>query len=107
MEKDSAQISYWPDSPEACQLFQPITPAKSRRTLAVVNMTDEANETAKEALQSRIRMLQSVYGSEVDWRKVITGRDKKNFCSKVEIFEICQRSIFLCCAYKLALANIS
>ncbi len=81
--------------------------SKSRRTMAVVNMTDEANETAKNALQSRMRMLQSVYGSEVGWKNVIIGRDKKNICSKVEIFEICQRSIVLCCAYKLALANIS
>ena len=60
MEEDSTEISYWPDSPEARQLFQPITPAKSRRTLAVVDMTDDANETAKEALQRRISMLQSV-----------------------------------------------
>ncbi len=84
-----AQISYWPDRPEARQLFQQITPAKSRRTLAVVDMTDDANETAKEALQRRIRMLQSVYGSGEGWRNVIIGRDEKNlFCSKVKIFDI-------------------
>ena len=89
MEEDSTEISYWPDSPEARQLFQPITPAKSRRTLAVVDMTDDANETAKEALQRRIRMLQSVYGSGEGWRNVIICRDEKNLsCSKVEIFEI-------------------
>jgi hypothetical protein len=88
MEEDSAQISYWPDSPEAHQLFQPITPAKSRRTLAVVDMTDDANEKAKEASQRRIRMLKSVYRSEEGRRNVIIGRDEKNFCSKVEIFEI-------------------
>jgi hypothetical protein len=52
-------------------------------------MTDDANETAKEALQRRIRMLQSVYGSGEGWRNVIIGRDEKNlFCSKVKIFDI-------------------
>ncbi len=42
MEEDSAQISNWPhsSSPEARQPFQPITPAKSGRTLAVVDMTE-------------------------------------------------------------------
>jgi hypothetical protein len=65
MEEDSAGISYWPDRPKVRQLFQPITPAKNRRTLAVVKTTDDANETAKEALQRMIRMLQHSYFSAV------------------------------------------
>jgi hypothetical protein len=52
-------------------------------------------------------MLQSVFGSEEGWRNVVIGRDEKNFCSKVEIFEIQQRSILLCRTYKLALENMN
>jgi phage gp46-like protein len=52
MEEDSAEISHWPDSPEARHLVSQLHLLKSRWTLAAVDMTDDANETAKEALQS-------------------------------------------------------
>ncbi len=61
---------------------------------AVVDMTDDAIETTKEALQRRIRMLQSVYGSEEGWRNVIIGRDKKNISSKVEILRFARDPYF-------------
>jgi hypothetical protein len=111
--EQSTMASYWPDSPEARQVFKPITSSnrlRRMRTGAVVNddatTTDSStfcNETAKEAVQRRIQLLQSVHASEDGWKSVIIGRDEHNYCSKLEIFEIRQRSTFLCCAYQMAL----
>ena len=101
-------FSYWPDSPEARQVFHPIT--RRRRATAAVDDNNDMNlcyETAKETVQRRIRLLQLVHASEDGWRNVIIGRDEKNFCTKLEIVEIRQRSTFLCCAYQLALANMN
>jgi hypothetical protein len=65
------------------------------------------DETAKEALQRRVRLLQSVHASEDGWRNVVLGRDENSYCTKLEVFEIRQRSTFLCCAYQLALTNMN
>ena len=68
---------------------------------------DRFNETAQEALNRRIEILQSVQGGIDGWRNVILGRDENNFCSQTEICAIRQRAMFLCCAYKFALANMN
>ena len=65
------------------------------------------NETAKAAILRRVELLQSVHARDDGWRNVIVGRDENDFCSKHEIFEIRQRSTFLCCAYQMALSNMN
>jgi hypothetical protein len=70
--------------------------------------TSLCNETAKEeAVQQRIQLLQSVHTSEDGWKNVIIGRDENNYCTKLEIFAIRQRSAFLCCAYQMALMHMN
>ena len=69
--------------------------------------TSVCNETAKEAVERRIRLLQSVHTSEDGWKNVIIGRDENNYCTKLEIFAIRQRSAFLCCAYQMALMHMN
>ena len=109
-------VLYWPDSPEARQVFQPASSsgrsANSKRERVSSSPAPVGNnvpeyETAKEALQRRIRLLQSANESEDGWRNVILGRDNDYYCSKLEILQIWQRSSSLCCAYKLALSNMN
>ncbi len=117
---EQSTMAYWPDNPEARQVFQPITrSSRWRRMRSGVAVDDDdatarstttmmlCDETAKEALQQRIRLLQSVHASEDGWRNVVLGRDENSYCTKLEIFEIRQRSTFLCCAYQLALTNMN
>ena len=85
------------------------------RTGAVVD--DEAtptsssiicNETAKEAVQRRIKLLRSVHATEDGWRNIVLGRDDNSYCTKLKVFEIVrQRSTFLCCAYQVALTSMN
>ena len=102
-------VLYWPDSPEACQVFQPTSTSRCASTrrrrrgsssAAPVGNADTTPEyeTAKEALERRIRLLQSANESEDGWRNVIMGRDVDNYCTKLEILQIRQRStIFVLC----------
>ncbi|KAI2489704.1 hypothetical protein MHU86_24871 [Fragilaria crotonensis] len=113
-EEGTALISYWPDSPEARQLFRPRRTTTTRASTAAAVTDNDAdvatlciNETAQEAVRRRIRLLQSVHDSEDGWRNILIGRDEDNFCSKVEIFEIRQRATFLCCAYQIALTDMN
>jgi hypothetical protein len=98
-QEDVASISYWPDSPEARQLFRP-----RRRALEPAAVFDD-NKTARDTVRRRIKLLQSVHDSQDGWRNTLMGMDENNFCSKGEIFEIRQRAIFLCCAYQIALTD--
>ena len=111
---ETLDTSYWPNSPEARQVFHPNTLSKSRRITTTTSSAAEndesftsCNETAKEAVERRILLLKSVHGSEDGWRNVIAGRDANNYCTKLEIFEIRQRSTFLCCAYQIALLEMN
>ena len=70
-----SSCSYWPDSPEACYLFKPMAGGSTA-------------ETPQEAVERRIRLLQSVHEREDSWRNVVVGRDANNFCTKAEIVEI-------------------
>ena len=88
--------SYWPESPEAYQLFKPPS-----------GTTSAIGENPQEALERRIKLLQSVHETEDSWRNVVKGRDAENFCTKAEVFEIRQRATFLCCAYQLALTHMN
>jgi hypothetical protein len=111
-EPQPQELQYWPNSPEARQVFKPITAAcnRKRRTAAGGNSVTTStliNETAQEALERRIKVLQSVHEDEQGWRNVVMGRDSDNYCTKLDIFEIRQRSIILCCAYKIALTNMN
>ena len=84
--------SYWPESPEAHQLFQPR--GKSSNSGASATYDDSTGtivvETPQEALEHRISILKSVHESEDSWRNVVKGRDADNFYSIGEIFEIRQ-----------------
>ena len=95
--------SYWPCSPEAYHLFRPTSIGDG-----IGNGNYQSSiETPQEALERRIKVLKSVHESENSWRNVIIGRDIDNFCTKTEIFEIRQRSTFLCRAYQLALQHMN
>ena len=85
--------SYWPDSPEARQVFKPASGIGSN------------TETAKEAVERRIKLLQTVHDDAESWGNVIVGREEEYACSKSEIFEIRQRALFLCDSYQLAYKN--
>jgi hypothetical protein len=65
------------------------------------------DESPQEAVQRRIKLLQSVHENEDGWQNVIMGRNADNYCTKAEIFEIRHRATFLCHAYQLALANMN
>ena len=110
-QRVSDNDSYWPCSPEAGKLFLPRKQATSRSAVIVGpgmqsrHMTNI--ETPKEAVERRIRALKLVQKSEDSWRNVIIGRDVDNYCTKAEVFEICQRALFLCCAYQLALTHMT
>ena len=113
IEEKFAEMSYWPDSPEASRLFQPSLSSSTASQVEGVqhNTTDttrtEDYETSKEALLRRIELLITVQESVGEgWRNIMIGRDEGNYCRKTEIFEIRQRATFLCCAYRLALPNI-
>ena len=84
------QTNYW-QSPEAMQLFHPV----------------ETDGDAKDTIQRRVKMLQSVHETEDGWRNVVDGRDPKDFCSKTDIFIVRQRSAILCSAYQLALDHMN
>ncbi|KAI2495738.1 hypothetical protein MHU86_18762 [Fragilaria crotonensis] len=112
----SSSCSYWPASPEACQLFSSRGPicrgvgigsvgVGSNSTTLVDTMT--LDESPQETLERRIAALQAVHESEDSWRGVVKGGDPDNFCSKIEIFEIRQRASFLCLAYQLALQKMN
>ena len=114
-------MSYWPDSPEARQVFQPRNLIRSRRAYTTTlspgvteteTESDESfmslHESAQEAVERRIELLKSVNESEEGWRNVIVvGRDADDYCTKREIFEIRQRSTFLSCAYQIALEHMN
>ena len=110
---EALDTSYWPNSPEARQVFHPNTLSKRRRTTTESSAADYdelstlCNETAKEAVERRILLLKSVHESEDGWRNVIVGRDASNYCTKLQIFEIQQRLTFLCCAYQIALSEMN
>ena len=121
-EKDqqptSTTVIYWPHSPEVRQVFQPISTGRfastRRRSRGIASAapvgdadTTPECETAKDALEQRIQLLQSANESEDGWRNVILGRDADNYCTKLEILQIRQRSTFLCCANQLALSHMS
>lgn len=84
------QTTYW-QSPEAIKLFRP----------------NETDEDVKDTLCRRIKQLQSVNEKVEGWRNVMDGRDLNNCCTEKDIFEIRQRSEFLCCAYQLAVENMN
>jgi hypothetical protein len=88
--------SYWPKSPEEYQLFKP------RREFVSVensNVDDTASmlnvESPQEAVQHQINLLHSVHESSESWRGVVKGGDTENYCTKTEIFEVRQRSMFI------------
>jgi hypothetical protein len=64
-------------------------------------------KSPQEAVERRITRLQAVYASEDSWRCVVKGGDPDNYCTKAEIFEIWQRSMFLCMAYQLAFRRMN
>jgi hypothetical protein len=100
---------YWPKSAEAYQLFKPrreyVSVYDSAQNLTTTTM--EYIETPQEALKRRILQLKAVHESENSWHCVVKGGDPDNNCSKTEIYEIRQRSLFLALAYQLALQNIN
>jgi hypothetical protein len=111
--QQSSILSYWPDSPEARQVFRPRT-TRMMRTAVSTSSDEDGNtttllrgESAKLAVERRIKLLQTVHEKEDSWRNIVMGRDEENFCTKAEIFEIRQRAIFLCCAYQLALTKMN
>jgi hypothetical protein len=65
------------------------------------------SESAKEAVEQRIMLLQTVHEDAVSRQNIIVGRDEKDFCSKSEIFKIRQRAIFLCHAYQIAIEKMN
>ena len=105
--------SYWPESPEAQQRFQPTRAGDHCCSIgASTSICDDSTgtivvETSQETMERRISLLKSVHESEDSWRNVVMGRDADNFCSKREIFEIRQRATFLCLAYQLALQHMN
>jgi hypothetical protein len=106
-------FAYWPESPEAYHLFRPRrecsggSATTSTPSSTTADTTMAYIESPKEALQHRILQLQAVHESEDSWRGVVKGGDPDNYCTKIEIFEIRQRSTFLCLAYQLALTNMN
>jgi hypothetical protein len=58
-------------------------------------------------VEHRITEVQAVHESEDSWRCVVKGGDPDNRGAKAEIFEICQRDMFLCMAYQLALRHMN
>jgi hypothetical protein len=107
-----SSCSYWPESPEAHQLFQH---RQNGCGTGVLSGSDDGNgktipvvvESPQDAVERRIKLLKSCHDSEDSRRNVVKGRDADNFCSKVEILEIRQRATILCLAYQLALANMN
>ena len=78
-EPQPQEQQYWPGGPEARQVFEPITACNSRRRTVAGGdsgtISTLIDETAKEALQRRIKVLQSVHEDEQGWRNVVMGRD--------------------------------
>jgi hypothetical protein len=106
VENVAGTCSYWPESPEAYQLFKP------RRSSGDGGGGSDSTDTTtitspQEAVERRIIQLQAVHESADSWRGVVKGGDADNYCTKTEIFEIRQRATFLCLAYQLALANMN
>ncbi|KAI2492110.1 hypothetical protein MHU86_22446 [Fragilaria crotonensis] len=103
-------FSYWPESPEAYLLFKPrrefVSVFDSAQN-ATTSTTMEYIETPQEALERRILQLKAVHESENSWRCVVQGGDPDNYCTKTEIYEIRQRSLFLILAYQLALQHMN
>jgi hypothetical protein len=70
---------YWPESPEARQLFGLIA-----ALVVVSNSADELmieRPQCQEALERRITQLQAVHESEDSWQGVVKGGDPDNFCT--------------------------
>ena len=113
IEERTTTMSYWPDSPEARQVFRPRTMRTMRTAVSSTGRDEDGNtmtlsgESAKEALERRIKLLLTVHEKEDSWRTIVMGRDEENYCTKAEIFEIRQRALFLCCAYQLALSKMN
>ena len=84
-------IAYWPDSPGVNQPFQPRRNVSSCDSGGALMYCDESPQ---EAVQRRIKLLQSVHENEDGWRNVVMGRDTDNYCTKAEIFEVQQRVTF-------------
>jgi hypothetical protein len=73
-----------------------------------IYLVSVCNESPHEAVERRIRVLQSVHKGEDYWRNVILGRDADNFCTKADgIFKIRQRATFLCRAYQIAILRMN
>jgi hypothetical protein len=88
-ENKPPQTTYW-QSREAANIFNPL----------------DTDGDAKDTIQRRVKMLQSVNETENGWRNVVDGRDPKNFCSANDIFIVRQRSAILCTAYQLAMEQM-
>ena len=79
-------MSYWPDSPEARQVFRPRTTRRRMRT--AVGSDEDGNtamlcgESAKLAVERRIKLLQTVREKEDSWQNIAMGRDKENFAQR-------------------------
>jgi hypothetical protein len=99
-------VLYWPNSPEARQVFQftssgrSVNSRRKRGSSSPAPVGDNAPEyeTAKEALQRRIRLLQSANESEGGWRNVILGRGVDIYCTNardstdstaISVFKMC------------------
>ncbi len=102
----AATCSYWPESPEAYQLFTPSRGYSGGGGGSNSSDTMDA-ESPQEAVKRRIIQLQTIHESVDSWRDVVKGGDADNYLTKAEIFEIRQRATFLCLAYQLTLVNMN
>lgn len=87
---------YWPESPEAYQLFRPRQSSGDGGRRASDSTDTTTIQSPQEAVERRIIQLQAVHESTEGWRGVVKGGDADNYCTKTEIFEIRQRATFLC-----------
>ena len=111
-EPQPQERQYWPNIPEARQVFKPISADcnRRRRTAAGGNSVTTSTlilETAKKVPGRRIQGLQLVHVDKQGWRNVVMGRDSNNYSTMLDIFEIWKRSIILCCTYKIALTSMN
>jgi hypothetical protein len=92
-EPQPQERQYWPNIPEARQVFKPISADcnRRRRTAAGGNSVTTSTlivETAKKVLGRRIQGLQLVHVDKQGWRNVVMGRDSNNYSTMLDIFEI-------------------
>jgi hypothetical protein len=70
-------LSYWPNGPEACQVFRPRTIRTRMRTAG--SSDDDGNtmtlcgESAKVAVEQKIKLLQSMHEQEDNWQSIVMG----------------------------------